>query len=107
MSTQKPLIKRIEKLVAEIKASGIHLRKAVLYGSYAKNTQNKWSDVDLALVADEFKGVGFYDVGLFSKILIKYPNLLIQPRTYNTGQFTAEGDPLIEEIIRTGIEIKV
>ncbi|OFY95788.1 MAG: hypothetical protein A3K10_01570 [Bacteroidetes bacterium RIFCSPLOWO2_12_FULL_31_6] len=107
MAAQKYIIKYLEQLVAEIKASGIHLRRAVLYGSYAKNTQHKWSDVDLALVADEFKGIDFYDVGIFSKILIKYPNLLIQPRTYNPKQFSREVDPLVEEIIKTGIEIKV
>lgn len=61
----------------------------------------------MALVADEFKGIDFYDVGAFSKILIKYSNLLIQPRTYNPKQFLRKKDPLVAEIIKTGIEIKI
>lgn len=107
MLVQKSVIKQNEQLAAEIKAFGIHLRKAILYGSYAENTQYKWSDVDLALVADEFKGIDFYDVGTFSKMLIKYSNLLIQPRTYSPKQFLREKDPLVAEIIKTGIEIKI
>ena len=107
MAAQSTVIKNIEKVVSEIKSSGIHLQKVILFGSYAKNTQHKWSDVDLALVADEFKGIGFYDVGLFSKILIKYPSLLIQPRTYHPAQFTPSKDPFVKEILRTGIEIKL
>ena len=107
MPAQKSVIKQIEKLVSEMKASGIHLRKAIIYASYAKNTHHKWSDIDLALVADEFQGVDFYDVGKFSKILIKYSNLLIQPRTYNPKQFSREKDPLVDEIIKTGIEIEI
>jgi len=85
--------------------SGIHLRKVILYGSYAKNQQHKWSDIDVALVADEFKSIGFEDVKLFSWLLIKKPNIDIQPRTYNTKDFTTDKDPFVEEILRTGIEI--
>ncbi|MBL0052093.1 MAG: nucleotidyltransferase domain-containing protein [Bacteroidetes bacterium] len=106
MANQKFIIKRLEKIITEIRDSGISLRKVILFGSYAKNTQHRWSDVDVALVADEFKGIDFYDVGLISRILIKYPTLLIQPRTYNPSQFTPKKDPMVEEILKTGIEIK-
>ena len=74
MRTQKEVIKNLEKLADEIIHSGIQLRKVVLYGSYAKNQQLKWSDIDVAFVADEFKSIGFEDVKLFSKLLIKHPN---------------------------------
>ncbi len=62
----------------------------VLYGSYARNEQHKWSDIDIALIADEFKGIGFEDTKLFSRVMIKYPELNIQPRTYNTKDFNPE-----------------
>jgi predicted nucleotidyltransferase len=78
----------------------------VLYGSYSRNKQRKWSDIDIALVADEFKGIGFFDAKLYSGILIKYPEMDIQPRTYNTKDFTPKKDPFVEEILKTGIEIE-
>ena len=107
MLTQRAAIKHVKNIVAEIKRSGIHLRKVILFGSYAKNKQHRWSDIDVALVADEFKTIGPEDVKLFSKILIKYPELDIQPRTYNTKDFTPRKDSFVEEILRTGKELSL
>jgi len=105
MLAQKTVINKLKKIAAEIKQSGIHLNRVVLYGSYAKNTQHKWSDIDVAFVADEFSSIGFDDVGLFAGTLIKYPTLNISPRTYNTHDFSPDRDPFVEIIMRTGIEI--
>ncbi len=105
MLTQKTVINKITNLSKDIKNSGLHLKRVILYGSYAKNTQHEWSDIDVAFVADEFNNIGYEDVGLFVTQLIKYPNLIIQPRTYNTKDFNPDKDPFVEEILRTGIEI--
>jgi predicted nucleotidyltransferase len=105
MLAQKTVINKLKKITEEIKHSGIHLNRVVLFGSYAKNAQHKWSDIDVALVADEFISSGFEDVGLFAATLIKYPNLNISPRTYNTRDFSPERDPFVEIILKTGIEI--
>ena len=106
MATQKSVIEQLEKISAEIKAAGLHLKRVVLYGSYALNRQSKWSDIDVAFIADEFVGIGFEDTKLFSKVMIKYPKWDIQPRTYNTKDFTPDKDPFVAEILKTGIEIK-
>ena len=106
MFTQKSVIGYLRNITSEIQHTGLRLRKVVLYGSYAKNQQHKWSDIDVAFIADEFIGIGFEDTKLFSPIMIKYPKLNIQPRTYNTKDFSPDKDPFVEEILRTGIEIK-
>jgi len=105
MLTQKSVISHLKKLAIEMKRSGIHLKKVVLYGSYSRNEQHEWSDIDVAFVADEFIGIGFEDVKLFARTLVNRPGLNIQPRTYNTHGFTPDKDPFVEEIMRTGIEI--
>ncbi len=107
MFTQQFVISNLKEMVAEMKQSGIHLRKLVLYGSYSRNEQHKWSDIDIAVVADEFTGIGFDDVKLFVDTLVERPKMNIQPRTYNTKNFTANYDPFVEEILRTGINIAV
>ena len=61
MLTREFAINKVTDLAKEIKASGLNLKKIILYGSYVKNTQHEWSDIDVALVADEFIGVGFED----------------------------------------------
>ena len=105
MFTQKTVIALLKKFASEVNDSGIHLKKIVLYGSYAKNKQSEWSDIDVAMVADEFSGIGFKDISLFAKIQIQHPYYLIQPRTYNTNEFSTAKDPFVKEILRTGIEI--
>ena len=105
MLTQKSVVDIIKKLSNEIEQSGLHLKKVVLYGSYAKNTQHENSDIDVAFVADEFVNIGFEDVKLFVKQLVKYPSLNIAPRTYNTKDFYSGNDPFVAEIIKTGIVI--
>jgi len=88
----------------EIQSRGVNLRTVILYGSYAKGTQHQWSDIDVALVADEF--IGFYpeDKKMFPYIGIKDPYILIEAKTYPTDYFN-DGDPFIDEIVRTGIKI--
>lgn len=104
MATQQSAINQAKQFVLEIKKTGLKIRRAFLYGSYAKNCQHKYSDIDVALVADDFIGIGFEDMKKFIGVLIKYT--LIQPKTYSTADFK-KGDPFIEEIKRTGIEIEI
>jgi len=104
MLTQNGAIKRVKNYAKEINKKGVTLRKVILYGSFAKGTQHEWSDIDVALVADNFTGITFLDKKLFPYIGIKEPYIRIEPKTYPTDYFT-ESDPFIEEIKKTGIEI--
>ncbi len=104
MLTKKIAIRTVENFVKEVKASGIHVRRAVLFGSCAHGKPHKWSDIDVALVADEFKGVD--DVRLFGRINNKREYLDISTRTYNTKEFTRGIDPFVEVIMEKGIEIQ-
>lgn len=104
MATKDSIIKLAESFAREIKQEGIHLRKVILFGSYAKNTAHRNSDIDIALVADEFAGFVFNDLNFFIKTIIKKPYLRIQVQTFSTNYFK-KGDPFIDEIKRTGVEI--
>lgn len=103
MATQQDAINMAKQFANQLHMSGLHIKRAVLFGSFSSNKQNPYSDIDLALVADEFISITPADVPKFSKILRKY--YLIKPRTYNTNDFTPVKDPFVEEILKTGIEI--
>ena len=103
MLTQNTAIKLVCNYVQEIQAQGVHLRNVILYGSFAKGTQHEWSDIDVALVADEFEGLPT-DHYYFAHITIKKPYVRIEANTYPTEYFQ-QGDPFIDEIKKTGIEI--
>ena len=90
--------------VKEVQALGVQFQRVILYGSYANGGQHEWSDIDVVLVADKFTGVGFLDRKLFSKVNIQEKYMWIEPKTYPTAYFQ-QGDPFIEEIVRTGVKI--
>jgi predicted nucleotidyltransferase len=52
---------KIERLLSLLEAKNIKIQKAILFGSYASGTYNEWSDIDLALVSDDFSGNSFLD----------------------------------------------
>ena len=104
MATQEIAIKTVQDFLKDFQKCGLNLRKAILFGSYAKNNQHLDSDIDLALVADEFTGIGFVDIQLFVKVLKHY--IIIQPKTFPT-KYYLRGDPFIDEINNTGIEIQL
>ena len=105
MLTRESAIGIVRRFAEEIAGIGVPLKKVILFGSYSKNTQNKWSDIDVALVSDKFCGIGFFDSDLIGGIKIQKPFSIIQTRTYNTKDFTPDKDPFVEEILNTGIEI--
>ena len=104
MLNRDAVIEIVRNYAQDIKLQGVNLRTVILYGSFAKGTQHEWSDIDVALVADEFTGLYFNDSNLFSFITIKKPYIRIEAKTYPTEYFN-HGDPFINEIIKTGIRI--
>ena len=103
MLTQQTAINTVRDYAHEIGNSGVSLKYVILYGSFAKGTQHEWSDIDVALVADEFEGLPT-DHYFFAPIAIKKPYIRIETITYPTEYFL-EGDPFIEEIKKEGILI--
>ena len=105
MLTQSAAIETVRNYAREIESHGVHLRTVILYGSFAKEMQHEWSDIDVALVADEFTGLYLDDKKMFPYVNIKKPYIRIEANTYPTDYFYQGDDPFIEEIIRTGIKI--
>ncbi len=105
MVTQQAAINITREFVQGIIAKGFPLKKAVLFGSFSRNEQGTWSDIDLALVADEFTGVGYFDSRFFLDVKVSDKKFTsIETHTFPTNYFE-QGDPFIKEIKRTGIEV--
>jgi predicted nucleotidyltransferase len=95
----KEYIKNVEEV--------FYVEEAWLYGSYAKDTANEWSDIDIAILSKDFdhipKVIGMKFLGkIAQKVDSAIEAVIIRPK---------EKSPLIigtlaEEIIRTGILIR-
>ena len=102
MLTQQNAVDISQEFIKDLRDSGINVRKAYLYGSFIENRQHKYSDIDIAIIADEFIGVSPVDIKLFLHILRKYKT--VHAKTYSTNDII-ECEPFLEEIIRIGKEI--
>ncbi|MFH1196133.1 MAG: nucleotidyltransferase domain-containing protein [bacterium] len=100
---QTKTIDKIDQFVSELKRIGIEVEKVFLFGSYAKGTYNEWSDIDIAVVSNDFKGIRILDKEKMVTA-ISAVDYDISPLPYRPEDFT-EDDLFVKEIIETGIRI--
>ncbi len=97
------LIKKIRLFVKELENDKIRISQVFLFGSYAKNQQNEWSDIDLAVISDDFTGNRMNDYDLLADAILKVDRS-IEAIPFKTEYFTSD-NPFVNEIIKTGYEI--
>jgi uncharacterized protein len=102
-ATTSEAIEIVKKYIKELEQSGFHIKTAILFGSYATGKFNEWSDIDVALVSDNFEGNRFDDKDKIRKITLSVDSD-ISPLPYKSEDFT-EDDLFVKEILETGIKI--
>ena len=94
---------KINRYLNDLKKNKIPIEKAILFGSYARGTQKEWSDIDIALVSEIFKGNRIEDKDKIRHITISVSSEIevvpFSPKDFN------KDNPLAREIIDTGIRL--
>lgn len=100
-SVQSIIKDYIEKLNKKIV-----IDKVILFGSYAKGTTHRYSDVDLAIFSDYFKNMNRID-GLYFLLLNAMDcDIDLEPQPFTMDDYR-QPVGIVEEIIETGIEISI
>ncbi|MDI6591968.1 MAG: nucleotidyltransferase domain-containing protein [Patescibacteria group bacterium] len=109
---KKISLEKIKKIVKNyvqlLEADGFDIEKVILYGSYAKGTPHRDSDIDICLISKKF-GKDPHEEGkyLFRK-LWHLKNANLEPIGYSPKDFYHKNNsPLIYEIQKNGIELKI
>lgn len=92
--------KYIEKISQYYKVETI-----ILFGSYAKGTENEDSDIDIAIISSDFSDIiedGAKLIGLTWKI-----DTRIEPHPITTEDYEKISNPFIKEVINTGIYVNM
>ena len=97
------LIEKIKLFVKELEKEKLNIAMVFLFGSYARNQENEWSDIDLAVISDDFTGDRMIDYDRFANAILKVDRSF-EPIAYKTESFS-EDNPFVSEILRTGIRI--
>lgn len=103
-----------KKINAEIEANVLKYVEAIcklykveaiiLFGSYAKGTEREDSDIDIAIVIDEFKD-NIIDEEVELMKFRKGIDYRIEPHIIRIDDYKNISNPFVKEVIETGIKV--
>jgi predicted nucleotidyltransferase len=96
------IIATLKKLVNALKENKITISEAYLFGSYANDSNTDSSDIDVALVSDEFTGVRYFDIKKIGRI-VRNIDYRIEVHPFSPKELGKS--MFLDEIIRTGIRV--
>ena len=103
MAERNDRLKQIIKRFLEEIQKKYKIDSAYLYGSFAKGTFNKWSDIDIAIVSPDFSDDLFQDRLLLTRVAYSIDDR-IEPKPFKKKLFN-RNDPLVDEIQKNGIRL--
>jgi predicted nucleotidyltransferase len=93
----------VDRYIQVLNRHHIPIRKAVLFGSYAKGKETEWSDIDIALVSEIFDGDRIANKDKIRKITLSISSEL-EVVPFSPSEFN-EKNPFAREILQTGIKV--
>ena len=75
--------------------------KVMMFGSYAKDCPNKWSDIDVAVIVPKIEEGKWWDLSKDLCHDVDKVSLYIEPILLESG----EDSPIYREVMRTGIAV--
>ena len=98
----KDILEIINAYTKEIKKR-YNITDIILFGSYANGTENKDSDIDIAIVSDDFDDI--YDCMAVLMGMTWDIDARIEPHPIKKKDFDEVSDFFVKEVISTGIKV--
>lgn len=93
---------QVQKYLDILKKDNLPIQKVFVYGSYAKGTSHKLSDIDMFVVSQKFTNTWSAIEYLWSRRPFDV-DYTIEPIGFSVKDFR-EGSSLVDEIKKTGVE---
>ncbi|MCX7043943.1 MAG: nucleotidyltransferase domain-containing protein [Candidatus Sumerlaeota bacterium] len=103
---EKPIADILKQYLIALSAVGIHAKRAILFGSFARNEAHEWSDIDVIVIAPEFDEI--HEIGLVKRMwrATLAADKRIEPIPCGEHEWETDGgSPILEIARREGIEI--
>lgn len=100
----KQIEKKIKDYIDELKKDKLPIKQVILFGSHAKGSFRKWSDIDVCVISPKFKGRIDPMEYLWVRRTDHDAKNMIAPIGFHPKDFVGD-DPLVSEIKRTGVRI--
>lgn len=99
----KEIVDIIDKYIAVVKEN-YNIVAIILFGSYAKGTEHKDSDIDIAVITDDIK-TDIFDEEVRLMILRKGIDYRIEPHIITVADYENDETPFVVEVKNTGIKV--
>ena len=103
-SIENNLIMEIVEKYANTICENYNVYAIILFGSYAKGTNNESSDIDIAIITDDFTN-DIIDEELNLMKLRRKIDTRIEPHLIRIKDYKNATTPFIQEVIATGIKV--
>ena len=98
----KDITDSVNKFVKEIKKK-YNVTAIILFGSYAKGTENEDSDIDIAVISNDFEDI--YDCMAVLMGMTCDIDARIEPHPITVEDYENVSNPFVKEVIDTGIKV--
>ncbi len=98
------VIESVKQFISKISAE-IPVKKAILFGSFAKGNFDKDSDVDLAIFSDYFENISRAEGTTYLLIQAQEFDLDLEPIAFTEKEYE-ERLGIVDEILKIGIDIQ-
>jgi uncharacterized protein len=95
----------LSRYLQKLEQDGLHVRKAFLVGSHASGRSGPWSDIDVALVSDDYEGNRYMDKERIRRSTLAVSSPLA-PVPFRTADFT-DNNPFVNHIRETGLPLEL
>ena len=96
--------KIVRKYAKKLEENNYPFSAIYLFGSYAQNKNNKWSDIDVAVISDKLRKNNDKNRFLLWDMRLGV-DTRIEPHGFTIKDFQDNCDPMVSEIKKTGIRI--
>ncbi len=102
MLSQSDAVKLAKSFIRDCELAGIPMQKALLFGSFANETQRPDSDIDILLLSELFTENLFENLKLYTRINIRYPQIETHPYP---SDYAEKGDDFINTVLKSAINL--
>ena len=100
---KKSILKIAESYISKV-SDNLLIREAYIFGSYSKGIETESSDIDIAIIFDNIENI--FELQMQLMKLRREVDIRIEPHPFTKFEFNS-GNPLANEILKTGIEINI
>lgn len=89
------------QFVAKLCEAGYPVSALYLFGSYAKNTFHRWSDIDVAVISDAVER-DYFGAQKTLRDISAEVDVRLEPHGFSPSDFAEDWQPVVHEIKTTG-----